>query len=108
MEDEDTTIEGDSLRDYTPTQELLPESSLAQLSLHALSGHLAPETLRLKGFINDHSINILIDGGSTHNFLHNRVVLNLGLKSTKTAPLRVTVGNGEEIHCNQLCTAVQV
>lgn len=43
-----------------------------------------------------------------HNFLHNRVVVNLGLKPTETTPLRVTVGNGEEIRCHQLCTAVQV
>ena len=88
--------------------ELLPKSPPAQLSLHALSGHLAPETLRLKGFINDRPISILIDGGSTHNFLHNRVVLNLGLKPIETMPLRVTVGNGEEIRYHQLCTAVQV
>lgn len=106
MEDDESAIDADQLRAPSPTPKLLPESSPAQLSLHALSGHLAPKTLRLKGFINNHPISILIDKGSTHNFLHNRVVLNLGLKPTEMTPFRVNVGNGEEIHCNQLCTAV--
>ena len=108
MEDEESTVEVDQLRDASSTPELLPESPPAQLSLHALSGHLAPETLCLKGFINNRPISILIYGGSTHNFLHNRVVVNLGLKPIETTPLHVTVGNGKEIRCHQLCTAVQV
>ena len=65
MEDEEPMVEVDQLRDASPTPELLPESPPAQLSLHALSGHLAPETLRLKGLINNQPISILIDGGST-------------------------------------------
>lgn len=82
MEDDESAIDADQLRAPSPTPKLLPESPPAQLSLHALSGHLAPKTLRLKGFINNHPISILIDKGSTHNFLHNRVVLNLGLEPT--------------------------
>ena len=45
------------------------EVSPAQISLHALSGQGAPETLRVTGIIGQHHVRILIDGGSTHNFL---------------------------------------
>ena len=83
-------------------------SSPAQLSLHALSGHVAPETLRLKGSINDQQVSILIDGGSTHNFLHHRIVLLMGLEVQETTPLRVTVGNGDELCSHQMCQAVKV
>lgn len=62
----------------------------------------------MKGLIDDHPVSIPIDGGSTHNFLHNQVVLTLGLSLTEIVPLRVTVGNGDELHCHQLCTAVKV
>ena len=106
MEDEESTVEVDQLRDASSTPELLPESPPAQLSLHALSGHLAPETLCLKGFINNRPISILIYGGSTHNFLHNRVVVNLGLKPIETTPLHVTVGNGKEIAINCMLFSV--
>ena len=92
----------------SPTHDLLPEPPPAQLSLHALSGHSAPETLPVQGFIGDFSVSILVDGGSTYNFLHHRVVMALGISPTETAPLRVTVGNRDEIRCHQLCTAVTV
>ena len=108
MEDDESAIDADQLRAPSPTPKLLPESPPAQLSLHALSGHLAPKTLRLKGFINNHPISILIDKGSIHNFLHNRVVLNLGLEPTETTLLRITMGNNKEIHCHQLCTVIKV
>lgn len=43
----------------------------AQLSLHALSGHPVSATLRVKGNIWGHEVVILVDGGSTHNFVHD-------------------------------------
>lgn len=65
--------EDDDNRDMDPGPSLLPpspqETSPAQISLHALSGQGEPETLRLTGLIHDHRVQILIDGGSTHNFL---------------------------------------
>jgi len=70
----------------------------AQISLHTLSGHLAPETLRLVGQIAQWEVVILVDGGSTHNF-----VRALDLHSRPTTPLRVMVGNGHEIECSYLC-----
>ena len=67
------TEEDDDNRDMDPgPSQLTPssqESSPTQISLHALSGHGAPKTLRLTGLIHDHRVQILIDGGSTHNFL---------------------------------------
>lgn len=41
----------------------------AQISLYALSGHLAPETLHLLGRVLQQHVVILIDEGSTHNFV---------------------------------------
>lgn len=66
----------------------------AQISLHSLAGHLAPETLRLLGSIAGHPVVILIDGGSTHNFIQESLVAQLGFPSSETRPLRVMVGNG--------------
>ena len=108
VKDDELASDVTSLRSPSPTADLLPEPPPAQLSLHALSGHSAPETLRLKGAINELHVNILIDGGSTHNFLHHRVATVLGLSPKEIAPLRVTVGNGDEIRCHQLCMAVKV
>ncbi|MCH90112.1 hypothetical protein A2U01_0011019, partial [Trifolium medium] len=85
-----------------------PDDTQAQISFHALSGHLAPETLRLTGRISTHQVAILIDGGSTHNFIQERLVKSLGLKAQSTQALRVMVGNGNVIECHQLCVQIPV
>lgn len=91
---------------------LEPEPNLtlnqAQISFHALLGHLAPETLRLVGRISTHNAVILVDGGSTHNFIQERLVKSLGLKAQSTCSLKVMVGNGNEIECHQICPQVKI
>lgn len=80
----------------------------AQISLYALVRHLAPETLRLMGRVAQHCVSILIDGGSTHNFVQERLVRSLGLQVQPTHPLQVVVGNGNELACHQLCPGVEL
>jgi len=82
------------------------ESFPAQISLHTLSGHMAPKTLRLLGHLNGQPVWILIDVGSTHNFIQERLVLALGLPTQPTQPLRVMVGNGHELECHQWCRGI--
>ncbi|MCI04940.1 hypothetical protein A2U01_0025989, partial [Trifolium medium] len=53
------------------------EPDPAQISLHALMGHSIPQTLRVLGQIHQNQVGILIDSGSTHNFLQDRVVKQL-------------------------------
>lgn len=80
----------------------------AQISLNSLAGHIAPETLRLVGTISGQQVLILIDGGSTHNFIQEQLVRKLGLHCRQTTPLRVMVGNGQHLECQQLCTEIPV
>eukprot|EP00256_Glycine_max_P065521 XP_025980116.1 uncharacterized protein K02A2.6-like [Glycine max] len=80
----------------------------AQISFNSLAGQLAPETLRLLGTLSGHQVIILVDGGSTHNFVQEELVVRLGLKTHETRPLRVMVGNDQHLACNQWCEAVAV
>ena len=43
------------------------------ISLHSLSGISSPQTLKLQGYIKHRKVIILVDSGSTHNFIHRRV-----------------------------------
>ena len=52
--------------------------------------HLALEALRLVELIADHSVVLLVDGGSTHNFTQHQLVAQLGLPCWATSPLQVT------------------
>ncbi|GAU49705.1 hypothetical protein TSUD_182030 [Trifolium subterraneum] len=91
-----------------PDPEPDPDTTQAQISFHALSGHLAPETLRLIGRIAAHNLVILINGGSTDNFIQERLVKSLGLQTQPTQALRVMVGNGNIIECHQVCTQIPI
>lgn len=65
----------------TPTPEPSPneETQPAQISFHALMGHSIPQTLRVLGQIHKAQVAVLIDGGSTNNFIQDKVAKNLGL-----------------------------
>lgn len=79
------------------------DPTLAQISFNALSGTSTPYALRLFGFIHHLRVNVLIDGGSTHNFIQARVAKHLHLPTIPTAPLQVTVGNNIILPCDQFC-----
>lgn len=78
-----------------------PNSSSAQISLHALSRHLALEMLCLVSDISSQQVVILIDDGSTHSFIQKHLVSVLGLPTNPTHPLRVMVGNESKIECHE-------
>ena len=80
----------------------------AQLSLHALSGHPVSATLRVKGNIWGHEVVILVDGGSTHNFVHNLLAHFLHLATQLIPCLAVMVGNDTEIAYDMVCRDVAI
>jgi hypothetical protein len=84
-EDDFTELEG------TATKELI-------ISLHAITGLPTPRTMRVQGMLGNHQITMLMDSGSTHNFLNSRLAKRHGLQPTK-----VTVANGEKLECKGLC-----
>ncbi|MCH90126.1 hypothetical protein A2U01_0011034, partial [Trifolium medium] len=85
-----------------------PEPDPAQISLHALMGNSIPQTLRVLGRIHQNPVGILIDSGSTHNFLQDRVVKQLGLPTQPAHSFTVLVGNGEQLSCTTMCSQVSL
>lgn len=78
------------------------------ISLYALEGRLVPSTLRIPATISKTPITILIDGGSTHNFIQTRMAAHLGLPIQPSPCLNVTVGNGENLKCDGFCKNIQI
>ncbi|VFQ69392.1 unnamed protein product [Cuscuta campestris] len=91
--------------------EELPEDSATDIppitadicSLNTMDGAPAPRSLRLAGRIHQTDIQVLIDGGSTHNFLHPDLVSKLQLPVFMVTPFRVYVGNGDSLPCDKRC-----
>lgn len=86
---------------------IVPPSD-AQISLNALSGLLAPETFRLLGSLGHSQVTILIDGGSTHNFVQARLVKFLNLTTKPTSTLKVMIGDGNVLDFCQVCPNITV
>jgi len=62
--------------EYEDTQQknelpAMPEEPV--ISLHALVEFFVPQNLKIRGFIKHRHLVVLIDSGSTHNFIHQRV-----------------------------------
>ena len=71
----------------------------AEISFHAISGTILPETLRLPGKIHNKDVVVLIDGGSTHNFIEQSLVERFGLTVDNGVKLEVVVANRDKLAC---------
>jgi hypothetical protein len=62
---------------YPKTDDITPPSDPPEveplISLNALTGFSAPQTLKLIGYIKHRKVIILVDSGNTHNFIHRRL-----------------------------------
>ncbi|VFQ64951.1 unnamed protein product [Cuscuta campestris] len=77
-------------------------------SMHSLSGSPNPRSLRLTGTIQNSSVHVLLDSGSTHNFIHPAVAECLSLVLHPVTPFRVYVGNGESLRCAYSCPQTSI
>lgn len=70
-----------------------------QISLHALTRWSTTRTMRIMARIENQDLNVLIDSGSTHNFISERIAIWLQLLVIPTKPFNVKVVNGNPLKC---------
>ena len=70
-----------------------------KILLHALLEVSTPQTMRVVGSIDGRKLHILIDSGSTHNFVNARFAAKLGCCKVPARGFRVTVANNEVLVC---------
>lgn len=85
-----------------PDEETIIEGDVS--SLNSLAGPGVPRSLRVWGKFGRERAHILIDSGSTHNFIKPDVVQRLGLLITKVRGFRLYIGNIDNLICNCKCT----
>nr|GEX43223.1 hypothetical protein [Tanacetum cinerariifolium]GEY18675.1 hypothetical protein [Tanacetum cinerariifolium] len=67
--------------------------------LNSLVGHGSPRSLQLWGTVGAGEVHVLIDNGSTHNFVRLDVVELMCLLLTATKAFKVYIGSGESLLC---------
>lgn len=90
-EDKTTMVNCDVLKD--------DEGSPSEISLHAIAGTLAPQTMKIKESLKYMSMVVLIDSSSTHNFLDYSLAMKSGLLIHEEEKIEVMVANGDKLTC---------
>ncbi|XP_019252795.1 PREDICTED: uncharacterized protein LOC109231599 [Nicotiana attenuata] len=89
---QDSFVSDDFLAKELQCLELQEHSSI---SYHALTGGISPSTLQFTGQVNGSSVQVLVDGGSTHNFVQPRAVKHLRLPVKSIRPISIMVESGQ-------------
>lgn len=79
-----------------------------KITFYALTGGAAPQTMRVMAKIESYEIIVLIDNGSTHNFINTRLANLLLLPIKLTAAFSVRVANREKLTCQGKFEKVQI
>jgi hypothetical protein len=73
------------------------------ISLNALTGFSAPKNIKLIGYIKHRKVIILVDSGSTHNFVHHRISQETNCYIRAVNNFQIMVSNGRSMKCGGSC-----
>jgi hypothetical protein len=90
--------------DITPP--LDPPEVEPVISLNALMGFSAPQTLKLIGYIKNRKVIILVDSGSTHNFIHRCIAQETNCYIYAINNFQIKIANGGSMKCGGHCENV--
>ena len=73
-----------------------------------MAGITTPQTLKIEGHIKKKNVIMLIDSGSTHNFIHCKVAKELNFFLYPEPKCQVMVSNGGMVNCSRKCPTIKV
>lgn len=101
VDEDDTTL----LEEEPPSEEIIT-TDLSHI--YAMKGKPRSDYMTLQGLIEHEPVQILVDTGSSHDFLHPRIVEKLKLPLTAVRPFPVYVGNGASLVCSFASVATEL
>ena len=84
------------------------ESDKPVISLYALFRTKGYQTMRVQRRIKNQTVVILVDTGSTHNFMDQAVVKQVGWNLHIITNMTMTVANGERLRAQVIFPSLQV
>jgi hypothetical protein len=107
-EDIETPLESKSPEtpDITPPSD--PHEVEPVIPLNALTGFSAPQTLKLIGCIKHRKVIILVDSGSTHNFIHRYIAQETHCYIHVVNNFQIMIANGGSMKCGGHCENVRL
>jgi hypothetical protein len=90
--------------DITPPSD--PPEVEPVISINTLTGFSASQTLKLIGYIKHQKVIILVDSGSTHNFIHRRIAQETHCYIHAVNNFQIMIANGGSMKCGGRCENV--
>lgn len=77
----------------------------AHLSIHAMSGMTVPNfhTMKVHGRVGNKEFSILMDGGSSHNFIHPNMITKFGIRTQQLGKIAVALASGGRMMSSTYC-----
>lgn len=99
-----------NVSDNEDTEESTSDSQqeTAEISVHAISGVNGLKTHKFTATIRNRRIVVLVDNGSSHNFINKILADKFNLTATDVEAFKVRVANGEGLICNKLYKGVPI
>jgi len=88
----------DDPEDDVADEEIATDES-PHISLHAIAGVSVRDTMQIRVSVGAAVFTVLLDSGSTHNFIAEEAALRSGLPMQRRPRLTATVANGERVTC---------
>jgi len=107
-EEEENEQESSKEEDIQQEPTLEEEEMSLTISCNALGGITTPQTLKIEGHIKKKKVIVLIDSGSTHNFIHHKVAKELNYFLYPTPECQVMVANGGTINFSGKCNNIKL
>jgi len=79
------------------------EEGNGAISLLAIKGMAGSKIIKVEGKIQDSTLMVLIDSGSTHSFIDEGTTKRMKWPLASTQPLSVTVANGSKVISKSAC-----
>eukprot|EP00253_Pinus_taeda_P002660 PITA_02660 len=110
----DCEVEEEKDQERSKEDDILQEKSLDEeqmnpnISCNALTGITTPQTIKIEGQIKKKKVIVLIDSGSTHNFIHCKVAKELNCFLYPAPECQVMIANGGTINCSGKCHNIKL
>ncbi|CAN6696142.1 unnamed protein product [Malus baccata var. baccata] len=102
-------LDGDMGQDPPELHHDPPELKHMELSECAFYGtHEGPtaQTMKVLGQVNGHTVKILLDSGSSHNFVDSKLIKQCGWQAQSTPTFEVMIADGGRVTSSGCCKAI--
>ncbi|KZV27862.1 hypothetical protein F511_37858 [Dorcoceras hygrometricum] len=86
----------------------IKEYGTLELPCFSIGGVTQPQTMKLKGKIQDVDVVVMVDSGASHNFISRTLVEKLDIQIDESVHFGVCLGDGTKVQCQGVCRGLKV